>query len=165
MGLGLLLCVTAALFLAACNATEAPLRVDGVRPRSVQAGREEHFVIVNGNGFREGASVEVGGTQVQDVTWVNVRVLTGVLPGAGLRPGSYDVRVVNPNGEDAVLRNGFNVGAAPTPTPTLTPTPSPTPTPTPEPTETPTPTATPTRTPRPGVVPTLPVGPGATPDD
>lgn len=158
LGLGLLLSMVAALLLAACQNGTAPLRVEGVRPRSVQAGGQEYFLIVTGGGFQEGARVEVGGTQVQDVTWVNVRVLTGVLPGGGLRPGTYDVRVVNPDGRDALLQNGLNVGAAPTPTPTVTPTPSPTPTPTPEPTETPTPSPTPTRTPTPPALPTLPSG-------
>lgn len=156
LGLGLLLSLAAVLLLAGCDTGGPPLQVDGVRPRSVQAGGRDHFLIVSGNGFQEGARVEVGGTQLQDVTWVNVRVLTGVLPGAGLRPGTYDVRVVNPDGGDAVLRNGFSIGAAPTPTPTVTPTPSPTPSPTPEPTETPTPSPTPTRTPTPPAGPTLP---------
>lgn len=155
--------LVAGSFLVACgDDTSDPLEVKGVEPRQVRSGSES-FVMIIGSGFEDGASVQLGGRPLAQVTFVSSALLTAVVP-AGLESGGYPVSVTLPDGASARGDAPITViNARPEPTPTPRPTPAPTPTPTPEPTRAPTRTPAPTATPTPEPTREPTVRPTATP--
>jgi hypothetical protein len=140
------------------------LAVDQIVPSQIGNSREA-FLLIVGSGFRDGATVVMGGNPLAQVTYVNEALLTAVVS-PGLAGGGYPVSVTLPDGR--TVRSGEPVTVvsdAPTPsTPAATPTPRPSPTATPAPAPTPTRTPTPPPpepTPQPTPAPTRP--PAATP--
>ncbi|MCL4233785.1 MAG: IPT/TIG domain-containing protein [Deltaproteobacteria bacterium] len=86
--------------------------VDGVSvtsatPAEVEEGADASLTIA-GTGFEDGATVDVGGTALTDVTVGSATEITGTLP-AGLAVGSYDVTVTNPDTLFGVLADGVTV--------------------------------------------------------
>ncbi|MFQ5421076.1 MAG: IPT/TIG domain-containing protein, partial [Anaerolineae bacterium] len=73
-------------------------------------------VTVLGVNFQNGATLSLGGTPLQSVTFISPNQLQAVVP-AGMPPGAYDLMVVNPDGLSDTLLNAFVV-LQPTP-PTL----------------------------------------------
>ncbi|MHB8876306.1 MAG: IPT/TIG domain-containing protein, partial [Myxococcaceae bacterium] len=63
-------------------------------------------ITVNGANFEEGAQVLFGGAAATQVVLVNKRKLTARTPAAGAI-GPVNVSVVNPDGQSALLPNGF----------------------------------------------------------
>jgi hypothetical protein len=149
-------CLTlVASFLIACGSAGSGPQIQSVGPATIVPGKSA-LVIINGQGFKDGASVTFGG-QVQALksVWVNASTMTAVPPN-DMKPAQYSVEVTNPDGQRAISRTRVNVSLAPTSTPVATPErkatiypPTRTATPTPSPSATPTPTATMTPTPRP----------------
>ncbi|MDW8318689.1 MAG: IPT/TIG domain-containing protein [Anaerolineae bacterium] len=84
--------------------------VEGVSPWPLPA-RQATRVTVRGDNFLPGARVRLGNTQLGGVTWLDAQTLQADLP-AGLAPGLYDLWVVNPDGQAAMLPNGLRVGWA-----------------------------------------------------
>jgi hypothetical protein len=110
-----------AMVAAGCSSAGGP-RVDGALPKHAPA-KAQTFVMIEGDGFAPNALVRVGSNSLQGLTWVNARLLTGVV--AELQPGSYDVTVENPGGGTATLARAFTVdGAAPGQAATSTPQPT-----------------------------------------
>jgi outer membrane biosynthesis protein TonB len=165
--LSIVLVAISALLVAACQNggdDAGPLDISQVVPTEVRTGNES-FLMVIGSGFRDGASVTLGGRTLAQVTFVNNALLTAVVP-AGVEAGGHPVSVALPNGDTVRGDQPVTVIAArpePTPTPRPSPAPSPTPTPTRTATPTPTPAPTPEPTPRPTATPTPTPAPTAAP--
>ena len=81
---------------------QVTLRVTGVEPDRVDAG-ELTRAVVYGAGFEQGIQVRVDESPVASVTVQDSGVLNITLP--PLSAGQHDLRVRNPNGETATLRN------------------------------------------------------------
>ncbi len=80
----------------------------GVLPKSVPSGAATRLTI-QGDNFLSGAAVRINATPLTGVTWLDEQTLEADLP-AGYRPGLYNVWVVNPGGQAAVLPSGLRVG-------------------------------------------------------
>ncbi len=65
-------------------------------------------VVVKGNNFEDGAKVRLGMVVTLTVTYVDAETLLASIP-AGLIPDTYDVTVINPNGQEGTLTYGFTV--------------------------------------------------------
>lgn len=87
------------------------LRVTGVEPDTINAG-ELRRAMVYGSGFEEGVQVRVDESPVSSVTVQDSGVLRVTLP--PLDAGTHDLRVRNPDGTTATLRNAILAQAAPT---------------------------------------------------
>jgi hypothetical protein len=164
----------AAMLLVRCSSAVGPPTIERVSPATIVPGRTTQLLIA-GQGFRDGASVTLGGQVQAPSVWVNDHYMAASVPGGlGQERSTYSVEVTNPDGQRGISQQTVTVGATPTPEPTATPTPTPkatlppptpvrtpptrvptpTPTPSPTPTETPTPVATPTQNPpQPFIVP------------
>ncbi|MDS1029511.1 IPT/TIG domain-containing protein [Bacillota bacterium LX-D] len=62
-------------------------------------------IAIQGKDFAEGAIVYLGGTQAENIVFVDSTALTAVTPAGD--PGRADVKVVNPDGGYAILEDGF----------------------------------------------------------
>ena len=84
-------------------------------------------IIITGSGFVDGTVVLVNNFGGLETRFVSANVLRAIVP-AGLPPGFYGVRVVNPNGATADMPNALNIvppaGPTATPAPSLTPAPT-----------------------------------------
>jgi len=80
------------------------LRVTGVEPDRVRAG-ELTRAVVYGAGFESGVQVRVDESPVSSVTFQDSGVLKVTLP--PMSAGSHDLRVRNPDGKTATLRNAI----------------------------------------------------------
>ena len=69
-------------------------------------------IIITGNHFMPGVLVEVGGTRAGQLDFTSSTELRVQTPPGG--PGPKSVRVVNPDGQDAALKEGFTYNPAPT---------------------------------------------------
>ncbi len=103
-----------------------PLKVKGIAPESGFAGSSVSITDLLGDGFKNGASVNLVRSDSPNITATNVNVisLTHVscvfaLP-SGATVGTWDVLVVNPGGQSSRYSNGFTVRANPNPTATTT---------------------------------------------
>lgn len=88
------------------NPVEVTLQVAAVSPPSTYAGRTTDALIM-GSGFGQGARVQVGAVTASTVSFQDANELKVSLP--SLPAGLHDVRVINPDGREAVLRSGFTV--------------------------------------------------------
>lgn len=124
---GLLPAVLLLVALAAgCGAGDGPApQVDAVRPAALPDS-EGGLLIVTGRGFQQGARVLVGQAEAGSATWVNQHTLTAVVA-RGFAAGHHQVRVVNPDGTEAVWDGALSIFQVPTPVPTPRPTATPTP--------------------------------------
>jgi hypothetical protein len=69
----------------------------------------ENFVAIpQGGGSVQGPTVRLNETVLADAHWVSATTLTATAP--PLPPGTYDVWVTNPGGQEGVLLGGFDVG-------------------------------------------------------
>ncbi len=70
----------------------------------------ENFVVVPpGSLYIEGPEVRLDDVLLTDTRWITFSTLTTRVPGT-LSPGIYDLRVINPGGQEGVLSNGVVVG-------------------------------------------------------
>jgi hypothetical protein len=83
----------------------ATMAVTGVAPRTAPIGS---IVQVSGTGFSSGATVTFGAVAALAHDFHNSTTLRTVIPLNG--EGTVDVVVTNPNGDSAVLANGFTYG-------------------------------------------------------
>ena len=90
------------------------LKVTGVEPDEVTPGQLTRGVVY-GDGFEAGVEVRVNESPVSSVTFQDSKVLRITLP--PLEPGAYDLRVRNPDGTTATLRNAV-IARAPAVDPT-----------------------------------------------
>lgn len=86
---------------------QVALGLDALDPSQALLGQVED-VTLSGQGFQDGAAVSIGGLALADLTWVDEATLTGRSP-SGLPVGEHDVVVNNPDGESALLEEGFAV--------------------------------------------------------
>ena len=110
--------------LAGCNGTPAAvpdagppdagtaLRLSSITPASGPAGGGT-AITVTGSGFVEGVALYVGDAAATDVVRIGENRLTGKTPPASLAGAAVDVRVVAPDGTEAVLPTAFRYDAAP----------------------------------------------------
>jgi len=96
------------------NATPPPPNVTSVTPGSGPTVGGE-TVMISGTGFQSGATVQFGGTYATLVTFNSAASLSVVVP--ALAAGPEGVTVVNPDGRQGVLVNGFLVLSPPPPPP------------------------------------------------
>lgn len=87
---------------------ESFLQVVSVDPSSVGA-QTSVPARISGGGFQSGATVTVGDQAATGVRLVDENTLDATLP--PLPDGTYDVRVVNPDGRSATLYGGLLVGS------------------------------------------------------
>lgn len=72
------------------------------------------WVTISGANFVGAPTASIGSTALTNVSLVNSSQLLGAVP-AGIPPGTYDVRVCNPDAQCATLPNGYTVtGTGPT---------------------------------------------------
>ncbi|HEY8491539.1 MAG TPA: IPT/TIG domain-containing protein [Dehalococcoidia bacterium] len=74
------------------------------------------FLVIRGDGFQPGATVQVGDRTAGRATWVNAQTVTAVLS-PPLDPGEREVRVTNPDGSTAVMPAAMVLEAPPRPQP------------------------------------------------
>lgn len=91
---------------AAAQSIEVKLSVVRINPSSVNEN-EAFTALVLGSGFQMGAKVEVGGIKANSVSFVDENNLS--ISAGGLATGTYDVRVINPDGAASLLRAGLTV--------------------------------------------------------
>lgn len=63
---------------------------------------------LTGIGFSPMTQVKLGGWMLNEVTFVSERLLRATIP-ANLTPGTYEVKVINPDGQSALLPQAFTV--------------------------------------------------------
>src|SRR5438132_1089379 len=97
----------AAIVASSACASGAGPRVSDTVPRHVSGGQGA-FLMIEGSGFGRGAVVSVGTRRLDQVTWVNGRVLTAQVPG-GLPAGTYDIAVSNPGSGQSTLAQALTV--------------------------------------------------------
>jgi uncharacterized repeat protein (TIGR01451 family) len=104
-----------------------PLTIGSVQPGRV-VNDTDVAIVVTGSGFADGAIVVLSNFGGLLTTQISSSVLQAVVP-AGIPPGQYTVRVVNPNASLAELSNALTVvaGSQLTATPEASRTPEPTP--------------------------------------
>ncbi|MCZ7574500.1 MAG: IPT/TIG domain-containing protein [Ardenticatenaceae bacterium] len=91
-------------------ATElAAPRIDSVEPQYAQAGS---FVTIHGENFVNGATVRIGGQSVSKTAAVSTTEIQAEVP--SLSPGTYNVQVTNPDGQQATYTD-FHVTNTPAP--------------------------------------------------
>jgi peptidoglycan-associated lipoprotein len=88
------------------NTPEVKLQVVSIEPAEVEPDSAFRG-IVYGSGFQSGARVWLGSTEVASVTFRDENTLA--LSAPPLSEGSYDVKVLNGDGEKAMLRGGLSV--------------------------------------------------------
>lgn len=93
----------------AAQAITNRVTVVSVEPSSIAAGVPA-TIAVYGGGFQSGARVRVGGTQAERATTQSASKIEARL--LGLAAGTYDVEVINPDGETSVLRSALRVGGS-----------------------------------------------------
>lgn len=86
------------------NDPSVRLQLISLEPGEVPPGKA-FSTTVYGSGIEDGASVWLGGAAMNDVTWKGETSLLVRAP--ALTAGEYDVKVRNPNGEEATLRGGL----------------------------------------------------------
>ena len=86
---------------------EVTLGLDAVQPAQAPLGQALELTIT-GQGFEDGAAATIGGLALADLTWADAATMTGRSP-SGLPVGDHDLVVVNPDGESALLEEGFAV--------------------------------------------------------
>lgn len=87
--------------------TEA-LALTAVTPAQTYAG-DASSLFLTGGGFRDGARLLIGGTRVDGAVVESSGVISATLTASLLTPGTYDVSVINLNGEQATLAQAFKV--------------------------------------------------------
>lgn len=101
----LALAVLCAIVMAACSGDGAPPPepsapvIRQVLPERARTDGQV-FLVIRGDGFQEGATVQVGERMAGRATWVNAQTLTAVLQ-PPMDPGELEVRVTNPDGGTA----------------------------------------------------------------
>lgn len=87
------------------------MQIDEVRPDSTPEGRPVTVRVI-GAGFREGAEVFLGSLRARGIDVLDERELS-FRATEDLKPGTYDVRITSPVGDEVIRRNGFTVVARP----------------------------------------------------
>ena len=83
------------------------LTVTTVNPASA-ANDLDTAVTISGTGFTAVPAVTLGSKTLADINWVSAEILTATVPW-GMRPGIYDLTVINADGETAALSRAFTV--------------------------------------------------------
>nr|WP_320161589.1 PGF-pre-PGF domain-containing protein [uncultured Methanoregula sp.] len=114
------------------NTTSAPT-VTGITPSNGQNTTGISITNLAGTGFYGTPTVNLtragySNITATGVTLVSANQLTCTFDLTNKIPGTWNVNVTNPDGQQAALLNGFTITNSSTPTPTPTPTPNPTPT-------------------------------------
>ena len=90
------------------SAVAAPsLRLERIVPASVVAGSRTRLAL-GGSGFDALATIGIGGSDIVDAGLQGIGTLTFALP-AALVPGTYDVRLTEPDGRTATLHGALTV--------------------------------------------------------
>jgi hypothetical protein len=79
-----------------------------VTPPQVDVG-ESAAITITGDNFLEGAQVRLDHITVTDTYWIDAETLTATVP-VEMTAGIYGLWVVNPGGQEGLLRGGFQVG-------------------------------------------------------
>ena len=66
-------------------------------------------MLIHGANFQSTPTVRLNDVEAANVEWLDAETLRVFLP-AGLHIGWYDVWVVNPGGQAAILQGGLRVG-------------------------------------------------------
>ena len=93
------------------NSDSSPPNVNSVNPSQIEPNTDT-TITINGQTFEDGAEVEIGGTLMTSVTFVNANTLE-VATGTDLVSGNYNVRVTNPVGLRDTLANALIVDGSP----------------------------------------------------
>jgi len=115
------------------NVSQATPAVTGITPSSGQNTTGVSITNLAGTGFYGTPTVNLtragyGNITASGVTVVSDSKLTCTFDLTNRIPGTWNVNVTNPDGQQAALLNGFEITNSSVPTPTPTPTPNPTPT-------------------------------------
>jgi hypothetical protein len=86
---------------------DAPPDAISIDPDSAMVGTSA-FVTISGSNFQPGATADIGGTPLSNITVVNEFSITGDSP-ASLPAGTYNVRVINPDAQFDQLPGAFTV--------------------------------------------------------
>ncbi|QTA85185.1 Immunoglobulin like fold-containing protein [Desulfonema magnum] len=65
-------------------------------------------VVITGTDFMSGATVMIGDIEIENVTFVSSTELRATIP-EGTEPGTYDIKVTNPNSRMTIKNSGFQV--------------------------------------------------------
>ena len=85
------------------------LRIDLLDPSIILNGWQGQVLTVTGDNFIDPVTVMLDGILLSGVTYVNETSLLIELP-ADFPPGIYDLRIINPQGHEAVLVNALSLG-------------------------------------------------------
>jgi peptidoglycan-associated lipoprotein len=91
---------------AAAQSIEVALSVVRINPSSVNEN-QAFTALVLGSGFQMGAKVEIGGIRTNSASFVDENNIS--VSASGMAAGTYDVRVINPDGTASLLRSGLTV--------------------------------------------------------
>jgi peptidoglycan-associated lipoprotein len=83
---------------------ESSLQVTGIDPSSIEAGRT-NWAQVSGIGFDASSEVFIGSDRISSVDFRSGNSMAVAIP--PVDPGTYDVRVENPDGESHTLRGAL----------------------------------------------------------
>ena len=83
---------------------ESKIQVTGIDPSSIEAGRT-NWAQVSGIGFVEASEVYIGPDRISSIDFRSGNSLAVAIP--PVDPGTYDVRVENPDGEAHTLRGAL----------------------------------------------------------
>ena len=81
-----------------------PVSIQHVLPQGLEA-REKITVVLVGESFRPGCSVYLDDIGAEGVEWVDPQHVVAIFELPWIFPGSYSIRLVNPDGQFAVFRS------------------------------------------------------------
>lgn len=118
--LSVALAALCAIVMAACTGDGAapPAPAPVIRQVLPERARTDGqvFLVIRGEGFQPGVTVQVGDRTAGRATWVNAQTVTAVLS-PPLDPGEREVRVTNPDGGTAAMPAAMVLEAPPRPQP------------------------------------------------
>jgi len=86
-----------------------PIITNVIPNKSMDWNQNPTTIAISGVNFIETPTVRISEVPVLDVQWIDENTITAIVP-SDIPPGKYDVWVTNPEGQEAVLVEGLQLG-------------------------------------------------------